>query len=153
MQVCKSIEKVEGGYIVEIRFPFANYSDGLKRVFITWAEVVTLLSKSADEPRSTAEPSLAASGPAGEPAARDHAAEFMRDAFETSRSPDSAERGQTWYWEDAPIASVDYETGIEVVTNGAVSFRVAHPDGDNMARFLNALEARAARATKEGARA
>ncbi len=65
MQVCKSIEKVQGGYIVEIPFPYANYSDGQKRVFATWAEVLKVLTTAAHEEPSTEEPTPEASGVAG----------------------------------------------------------------------------------------
>ena len=51
MEVCKSIEKVEGGYIVTIRFPFGAYSDGGKVVCKTWEEVVQLLEQSAGDDR------------------------------------------------------------------------------------------------------
>ena len=57
MQVCSEIEKVEGGYIVNIRYPYANYSDNLKRICRTWYEVVELLSRSADEAMPKPEPS------------------------------------------------------------------------------------------------
>ena len=66
MQVCKSIEKVQGGYIVEIPFPHANSSDGQKRVCQTWDEVVKLLSRAAQEEPSIAAPTPEASGHAGE---------------------------------------------------------------------------------------
>lgn len=65
MQVCKSIEKVQGGYIVEIPFPYANYSDGQKRVCQSWDEVVELLSRAAHEEPSTAEPVHGANGLVG----------------------------------------------------------------------------------------
>ena len=49
MQVCKSIEKVEGGFIVQVRFPYGLYHNDGKVVCQTWAEVIDLLTKAANE--------------------------------------------------------------------------------------------------------
>ena len=65
MEVCKGIEKVDGGYIVTIRFPYGQYYDGGKVVLRTFEEVVHLLMKSAGINRSTEGPSREASGAAG----------------------------------------------------------------------------------------
>jgi hypothetical protein len=47
MEVCRKIEKVQGGYIVEIRHPYGYYSDNGKVVVRTFEEVIALLRKSA----------------------------------------------------------------------------------------------------------
>ena len=47
MRVCESIERVNGGYIVTIRFPFGHYGDHGKVVVATFDEVIELLRKSA----------------------------------------------------------------------------------------------------------
>lgn len=49
MEVCKGIEKVEGGYIVTMPFPWGQYSDGGKVVCVDFADVIDLLRSAAHE--------------------------------------------------------------------------------------------------------
>jgi hypothetical protein len=44
-----------------------------------------------------------------------------------------------WYWMAPDVQSVDFELGVERLTDGRVSYRVMHPDGENLARLLEAL--------------
>ena len=50
MIVCNQVRKVNGGYIVEVRWPYGPEVMGCGEVVCkTWAEVVALLTKAACE--------------------------------------------------------------------------------------------------------
>jgi hypothetical protein len=53
MKVCDGIEKVNGGYIVTVRFPYGSYHDDGKVICATFEDVIKLLRKSANEPEVT----------------------------------------------------------------------------------------------------
>lgn len=55
-KVCDEIRKVRGGYVVVVRYPYGEYSDGGEVICADFDAVVELLRKAADEPETKERP-------------------------------------------------------------------------------------------------